>query len=101
MYNVHLALSVSDYLNGIPDDEISRDGLDRLIAEFSQELGERADDFHRMYPTRHESLRFEYEIAFVELGSLHLFRLIVDMSHASFGVVTVVCIDRQRLHSPS
>ena len=101
MYHVVLAEPVSEYLNTIPSEEISLEGIISLVDQFSLELGERADDFHHQDPLGPESLLFNYETVLVDAGSLHLFRLIVNMDHAEFGIVVVVYIDRVRLHPPS
>ncbi|HEV3385902.1 MAG TPA: hypothetical protein VG097_13880 [Gemmata sp.] len=100
MYNVVLAEPVMEYLTAIPPEEISPEGIISLIDQFSVELGERADDFHQQDPLGPESLLFNYETILVSVGSLHLFRLIVNMDQAEYGIVVVIYIDRMRLHPP-
>lgn len=95
MYDVELAAQVRQYLEAIPPEELSTEGLVAVLTELIDDLERRSDDLLRLHPLGPESLLFEYHVISGDRGFFHDFRFVIDTTHAEFGIVRVVYADRE------
>ena len=96
-YEVQTARAVTEYLGRLAAEEISPEAIERLVMEYTRELGERADYHLERNPVAHESYSFHFETVLIDGNRLYEFNFVVDPGPAPFGVVTVVYVDHQLL----
>jgi hypothetical protein len=96
-YDVQTADPVADYLVRLSAESISPTAVERLIEEYTLELGNRADIHHERSPLAHESHCFRFETVLVDGSALWQFDFVVNGRHKESGVVIVVYVEGTRL----
>jgi len=82
------------YLAGL--DEVPETAKARFFERCRTELGEASQEFRDARRQQGDTTRFEHGILLAdENGRVHYFRLIVDDSPASYGVLRILYVDHQ------